>query len=188
MKSDCAWSKFDLYYFNSVQHDNEMTKKDSFAANVLSGFPHLATCSRSSSELASSCLWYCCEYNTNVLFWSHNPGPSGGSSRWMGGVLQWPRRLTGVQGDWSYSSMAAVGMCSILSVCLCDSGWRAGDEAAGRDSQPKDDCVFIAGSPRASHSGLEGHGYQSAWHRYKHTHLCYKTNKHKLTHTHTHHF
>lgn len=57
--------------------------------------------------------------------------------------------------------MAAVENCNVLKLCVCGSGWRAEDEAAGRDSWPKDDCVFIAGSPRASHTGLEGHGYQS---------------------------
>ncbi len=51
--------------------------------------------------------------------------------------------------------------CNVLTVCLCDSGCRAADEAAGRDSWPKDYRVFIAGSHRASHTGLEGHGYQS---------------------------
>lgn len=57
--------------------------------------------------------------------------------------------------------MATTGIYSILVVYLCGSGWRAVDEAAGRDSWLKDDCVFIAGSPRATHTGLEGHGYQS---------------------------
>lgn len=50
------------------------------------------------------------------------------------------------------------------------------DEAAGRDSLPKDYCVFIGGSPRASHTRLQGHDYQSV----THTHLCCPANIHKV--------